>query len=859
MFEDVVREIKQIDFNKLKEGKSIETHLSNHQFEKAFYLVCMHCGMDDYEGLRLIKILLFHRHDLGIDLSLKQHGRSALRLAADNGNINLYYELTSGGAVDEEADRIMARKQRKAIASFEQHYHPEFLHDSEYLRKEVIGHDTSDLKRIDYLLKLIDFLLKYKDIHSRFKKMPKKLSDLAVQTIKDARDSQNRVLISKMCAVIQQLSPDVKRQFDKVLETSSLNWLIFEHLGGIMIEPSMQKVASVLFNRKTIDELGQEKSKQLVDSAFALIAEAGDLQLIIPRAVLTIIEKDLPSLKNFFHMIYMRLVSPDKQVIVSKPELAVSKCLITYINDIHTLIRLLNLSQDSTARMKIPVWSDPGAPHINLLNLNPNFDTAKKVELHAALRRLQSLGELITGKNFSRFLIDLDPGTDWRAFIVIRDALTHQDEKDLKYRIGQFLNNNVWLQQVFVNDLEELGKKLNHLIWLREQSLGTYNHDPEFFWQKLLKQEAASSQKGSDASNNNNTGKQEADLKDQAVPPRHVMSASEKEFILYLEKFKAPPDMIELCLTIFAGQAGVVSKKQKGMILQCLPRKEMGEKYKELSSLLDRTIAKPSLTLAEREQKRLDEKEACEKREVEREAKFQGLDGIRKLAKYLLEPVKKEHQLNPLKRIEAAIESLSDIEEFLIQEGFWMAPSPFNTTDEWQKCYQQGSKTLSSRLVSNSKLNDALEYNIGQILQHLETLKTYKKMALCPLIANSYADLRAFRNYLEHGNPLVDNQNDIYLQQDYREKKTADMVIRLLIELRPFLYQEKMRIETEKANARELHPGVMVTAKEAEEWTMLCGRSNRFFNPLGKTLEKSQSNVARFELPGDSASPRSSK
>lgn len=78
--------------------------------------------------------------------------------------------------------------------------------------------------------------------------------------------------------------------------------------------------------------------------------------------------------------------------------------------------------------------------------------------MHAALRRLQILGELITGKNFSKFIIDLDPSTDWRAFIVIRDAITHQDERDLKYRMGQFLSDRVWLQQVFAKDLFEFGK-----------------------------------------------------------------------------------------------------------------------------------------------------------------------------------------------------------------------------------------------------------------------------------------------------------------------------------------------------------------------------------------------------------------
>ncbi|PUT38566.1 hypothetical protein DIZ81_13870 [Legionella taurinensis] len=848
MFEAVLLEIKQIDFDKIKNGQSIHKLLTNHEFEKAFYLACLHCRMDDDEALKLIKILVLHCRNLGIDLNLNQYARSALRLAADNDNINLYYELVTAGAEDAEAGRIMAMKQRKASASFDKHYRPEFLQEYASLKNQPLNHYTTDAKRVLYVIKLIDFLIKYHTLEARFKKMPKNISSLAMQAIKDTRDEQNRILIQKMCSVIQQLSPDLRKRFDKALEASSFNWLSFEHLGGIMIEPSMQKAALV----PVIGQKTTSPDRVNIDSAFHLIAEVGDLQLMIPHAALTIIEKDLPTLRNFFHALAVTLIAPDKPITVPRPEFAASKCIITYFNDIQSLIKLLNLSHDSTARMKLPLWPESEAPSIQLLNLRSGYDVSKKVERHAALRRLQSLGELITGKNFSKFLIDLDPTTDWRAFIVIRDAITHQDERDLKYRIEQFLGDNGLLQQVFAQDMHTLGMKLNQLIWLREQSLGKYTHDPASYWQHLLKREAVSLQKKGDGGNNNNndSGKQEVDTPDQAAAQKHVLSASEKEFIHYLEQFKAAKDIIELSLAIFAGQAGAVSKMQKGMILQCLPRKELGEKYKELSTLLDNAIAKPS-TLADREKKRLDEKAASEKREADRESKFDGLEGIRKLAKYLLEPVNKEHQLNPLKRIEATLESLSDIEEFLIEEGYWTDSPFFNTIAEWEAdLLDQGSEPLSNFLVKNPKLNDALEYHIGQILQHLETIKTYKELAVCPLIANGYSDLRVFRNYLEHGNPLVDNQNDIYLQQDYREKKTADMVIRLLIELKPALKREKMRKETEKANAKELHPGVLVTAKENEEWTKVCGHGNLFFAPQVKSAEKGKSRRATIELPG---------
>lgn len=855
MFEEIVL-IKKIDFNKIKEGERIQKLILAHQFEKAFYLACFHCYLDDNEALRLIKMLLLHRRELGIDLQPENYPYTALRLAADNDNVNLFYELVSAGAVDSEAERILSFKHRKALASFESYYREEFLQGYASLQGQDTDKYLTDAQRVIYLLKLIDFLRKYDVLENRFSKMPRHLSPLAKQIIKDEQDRKNRVLMHKMCAVIQKLSPEVRKKFDKSFENSSLSWFSFEHLGGIMIEPSMQKAATIQFSPQAIAESDEEGTKRLFQSAIDLITEVGDLQLIIPQAVLSIIKQDLPALRCFFLEMANSLMT-EKPWAVPRLELSASQCLITYVNDIQSLIKLLNLTYNSNARLKMPVSPKAESPHFKLINLYSVFDVSKKVEMHAALRRLQSLGELITGKNFSKFLMDLDPSTDWRAFIVIRDAITHQDERDLKYRIGQFLADQGWLQQVFAHDLLEFGKKLNHLLLVRYKTLGQYSYDPALYWQHLLKQDAICVKQ--ENSNNNNPGKQEAETQSSTNTPKQLLSADENEFISYLVSFRAPDEIIGLCVKLFSSQTETVSKLEKGAILKCLPRKELGDKYKTLSTTLDKAIAKRSLSLAERDKKRLEEKAARENREAEREARFKGLEGIRKLAKYLLHPVKKDQLLNPLKRLEAAVESLSDIEEFLISEGYWIPSLSLNTEAEWDTFHQMnGGNTLAARLVMNPKLNDALEYNIGQILQHLDTLKTYKGLATCPLIANHYADLRAFRNYLEHGNPLVDNQNEIYLQQDYREKQTATMAIRLLIELRPFLKQEQIRMETEKANAKEWHPGPLVTTQEAEEWSKVFGHGGLFFNAPAHTCKKQNSKLSRMELPSDGpASPGS--
>ncbi|STX49038.1 Uncharacterised protein [Legionella hackeliae] len=821
-------EIKKVSFDKIKCGQDILSLLKNHDFSKALYRACCECDLESHETLKLIKILLLWVEGLGINTGL--YPVSLLRVAVDKSNINLYCLLVASGFVDEKAMYDMALKNNKTVRTFENDYHPEFLETYQALIRKNQGELQNDIQRISFILKVIDFLINHQTFDSRLTKT-KKLSSLARQLILDKRDEQNRILLTKMCELIQNLSPELRIKFAKSFDTPGFSWLTFEHLGGLMIEPSEHKEARIPFSL-----ISREKLAPFFSGILQFLGEVSDTQEIIALAAQSIIERDLPALRDFFKEVLLTQIKPGKPEDLPHVKLPVTKFLVSYCNDLLSLIKLINLVNSSHARIKLPITTESGALKVKLFQ-PVMFTISKNMPLHAGLRRLQMLGELMTGKHFSKLLMDLDPTTDWRAFITIRDSITHQDEKDLKHRLSQFLQDKEWLQQIFDKDMIELSERLIVLLTLRQQCIGSYPYDVNAYWQQILKHDLTHP-----AQENNNNSKQEV-----VKPIEQKLSREEKDFIDTLILYNAPPAIVDMCTKIFQGYIQTISKKERGEILKCFPKKVMGDKsYKELITTLDKATEKPALTLADREKKRLDEKAASESKEAEKEAKFKGLQGFRKLAKYLQEPVKKEHLLNPLKRVEAAIEALQNIEQFLIEVGYLIPSLPFKTLNDWDKYHvQKGRGTLSSRFVADPQLNDAIEYNLGQALQHLETLHTYPEFASCPLIVKDYPHWREYRNYLEHGNPLIDNQNHIYQQNDYKEVKNAKMTIQLLFELMPILQNGKSSMEKAKWAAKELHPGSSVSSNEQREWTKVCGNGNSFFS---NSPDKPEEKTGKMEI-----------
>ena len=175
--------------------------------------------------------------------------------------------------------------------------------------------------------------------------------------------------------------------------------------------------------------------------------EYNDTEQIVDEVLPDLVNIDLPHLKRLFEQIYRAELSKDQSVTITPVPLNVIQAITSRMMDNRSILNLLHLLNYSDKASFPLMGSDPsiqrtysvGEGHKKGEEYTQRFNLSRKSGRHAALRRLQLIGELFTGKNFSSELFDLDKTIDWRAFITVRDAITHQDERDLKYKIDALL------------------------------------------------------------------------------------------------------------------------------------------------------------------------------------------------------------------------------------------------------------------------------------------------------------------------------------------------------------------------------------------------------------------------------------
>ncbi|MGL5741636.1 MAG: hypothetical protein ACRCXC_03330 [Legionella sp.] len=228
---------------------------------------------------------------------------------------------------------------------------------------------------------------------------------------------------------------------------------------------------------------------------------------------------------------------------------------------------------------------------------------------------------------------------------------------------------------------------------------------------------------------------------------------------------------------------------------------------------------------------------------------FVGLDTIRDLAKQFTAPPVREHMLNPLKRVNAAIGALSNMQEFLIDYGYLIPDLPHKTMHDWVLHHvKSGRPDLVSLLIAHHQLNDALEYNAGHLLQHLDTIKDYAEASFSKHLTKGYEALRALRNYIEHGNPLIDMQ-DLDLNKDYpysfqRQKILAPQLVELIFNLLPDLLQIKQTMEKQHVVNTTPHLGAPEIIQKPADSSKKPGGQNNTISPLvAKSIFASSENI----------------
>ncbi|ASQ46677.1 ribonuclease HepT family protein [Legionella clemsonensis] len=863
---ELLSEIEKLEKTKLKKINKIIKKIEERQYEKALLLACEHCKAGDKLMLRLIKLICHYKDKLNININYTHAGMSALGYAALNANMELFMALELAGAdlsnpkecknsalvfnttLEKIKKEIRTLYKSEFLSEYEElnHY---FADSSKLPKREEVATDSLnanyDLNRIDFIIKSLNFISKYKQVHTRLQQSPRNLkaSDYSVMEIEQI--AKCRLLLEKMCVTIHNLSYELRRKYSLHFGPSPFTWMTFDQFGGLVKEPPLDQFVIIPIGDLLLSAPDITPYLPAIKSAEHVLCELEDQQEIIEEAIRDFVDRDLPLLTKFFQDVAAEIQRPTPNII--KPiSLFSIKAITSYISDLDNLINLLNL-------VNYTVKFNPrnSAFSNSKVILNPlsgsrerqyecRFNLTTTRGQHAALRLLERIGELITGKNFSQYLCKLDNTIDWRAFIAIRDGIVHQDAGDNMYQIKKLLNDLPLFEKIVGEDFSEFCTRLVNLLMLREQKLGAYRYQVKEFWSRIIQVDAE-----------NKPDEDHEQTLTVIQIERRVSEDDEMIFINALREKAAPQSVIEDCQAIFSGIRAIPDKKEVGHLLSHLPsRAENKERYKQLAAIMTNAIKKPSTTAEERIKKREQEQEARERRELERQQQLKGLNHIREFAARLHKSSERQHLLNPKKRVQAAFDALLNIKQFLVEDKYIIANLPYQTIQQWDAYHlTHSSLSLSQRLEANPELNDAIEYNAAQFLQHLDTIREYSAAAKCQRILNSYGELRRFRNYLEHGNPLYDHQayqpENIFGHPDHRQKLTAPMFIKLIYEVLP----EFQKVVEEFTTDCHLNP--LVTEAEMEEWTLVCKRTY----PANGFFKADTSQSAKKESPLEMNSP----
>lgn len=702
----------------------------------------------------------------------------------------------------------------------------QFYNDESLLPSKINISENENLKydryRIEFIISATQFLRTYYCGNNTVFKPGVFLNTHECDFAEGINITNIREILIRISRTIFNISGSVRVKYKDLLKPEPFTWETFEHLGGLMKTRPRDWLAI------TIRNVYGDVAKRLMDE---FCAEETTIEAALP----TIVNNDIQQLWILFS--YIQKVENSEQSLLKtfplKGFIAI-KALTRRIIDLESLIQLLKYADNHITCFdhqdvydRINRSAENGKLYtIQVDDSDKQFqrkiNLSSKLGKHAALRRLEMIGELITGKYFSSFIKELDPGTDWGSLVIIRDTIAHQDEGDNGLKISQLIDDNVLFETILGKEMQELFYKLTQVVASRDMNLPKYDNDPNQFWRSIYDHE---------------TQQFEIHQKDSLSPVVVIEPRTTAENINFivdeLHKNNVSPNIQAQFERILDGSQPIPTTKEMGDLYRYLPSKLADKDLHEKCKSIIVEAIRPKMSPMQREEARKRNAEEADQRKQNRENLFTGITGIRKLASEFSKKQIPSISLSPLERIESAIASLENIKEFLEQDKFIQANFDFPDIETWSNA--QNSETVNcffARLITDPELSDALEYNAAQLLQQLDRISQYPEAKGHAFLDKeiSYEAMRCLRNWVEHGNHLEDKEQydpgkaRTLLRE--RQKVVGPVMIRLIFELLPTLYSLKKSYEILQASK--------ISTSHSSLWTThstsLNGKNGKHYN-----------------------------
>lgn len=761
---------------KIKKSKRFFQLIDDREYSKALLHACEFCEANDTQQLKAIEILLRYRDKLNFDNSKKSSTKkNCVDYAVENKNRDLYMMLHRAGmhqsavvpksivtpANEEELLRVyLSVHDEREYNVLREHFSNQDTLPSKFTIPNDDDNRRYDRARIEIILRAIDYLRKLQLDYSNHPKLTTDQKEvIEQQVLLEAKE-----LLLHISMQIFNLSKHLRERYEHCFQPAPFTWYTLEQLASMIVIPTEAVIHVFNFGPHIV-----RSSSETFAALLSFKEEVNHRMEIFDAAITEIIKTDLPALRYFFTAIKVNLDNPAAEIPVKPVRLTATKAIVTHLRDTMSLYQLLSMiylvdnkrlppelvqQQQSSAEQapKQIVYMPSNATRYS-------FDT--KPGLFASLRRLQLIGELITGKNFSRQLTDLDETVDWQAFIGIRDHTVHQDQDDFKQRVASIFSQPQLFEEIYKKDLEELGNVLVKLIVARHAKTGGFDVNAKKGAQQYCARIMAEFYKHQDAIKvKEEAGKDRCKMASQEE--RRVTEEEERRFILFLMEFNktcAKSEMIddelmEKIIKIFHGQAGkanIIKGKDAGAIYRPIARLGRGsENALELSAIWKKAIDSYDTTEDQRKEHFQERSQLRQEREQAEIDKKKGFDNVRRLAKILATAIAPAQPIDTLGHIAAVTEALANIQECLQ----WLGVDPGIFLDK-QNTLKNGMG-LMTILEQYHLIRHAIEYNITQFCLHLEKLHALKLVDERILTPKRAYSLRVMRNHLEHGISLIE-------------------------------------------------------------------------------------------------------
>jgi uncharacterized protein with HEPN domain len=742
--------------------------------QKALLYGCKECKPQETNLFRMLIILLWHFELIGLDLNKKDEGSIlAITYCITNQNFDLLKILVGWGASSEEINAdsekdIYSRYTDPIKAKIQSYLMPEFSKLSNDLNRMFLSRglpDKNDIAtdrenevfdgpRIMFINRTINFILSHLKDDAPSRIITFCPSPAEVMELNNFKLSQLKLALFRIAKTVGNLSGSLRSYYSKCFQPVPFTWVTLEQLCffELLYEGTVNSIIVV--------PTGEWLHDQEASSIGANFLKKGWDILYLSDRFIPLILNDLITLRNFLSVLSEQMVS-NKRTLPEPIHLPNIKAVTSYIDNNRSLAQLLKLTsfQNNASNLKsMPKEikgegsSSSSSPPVRNV-IQPKIDTL--VEKHALLRTIQYIGDF-NAKKLSSDFYKLDSSIDWRALVTIRDAIAHQDERDYKYQMDLLLNDPEMLKGIF-EEILDLHKRIAVLIIKQEKRVGMYYGDAEAYCERVISLE--------------NEKYELIRASEQNIPAKFQLrvAVDQQEFFIQSliaakideqnpNRLKADfVKLIDECKLLFS-EGKEISRTLFGEILMPLAYlKKKGNKvlYEKLKSILESAITPIKIDYKTQE---IQQQAAAAQREQEREARFTGLELVRKLSKKLGQNPEEKHKLTLLKRVESALASTDNMFQFLSDCGYFHKEQPeLTTVEQWDVFNEkEGRPSLINHLKNNEILNNAIEYNFGQLLQHLDTIKKCKIIPQCALLSSNYEQLRNLRNYIEHGSPFYD-------------------------------------------------------------------------------------------------------